>query len=236
MRRIILLFTISMLAHVIWAQSSDEQAIIALVQAETEAYDARDFDTWQDFWMHHENAMILAPTYGYEVFSWDNMVDSMKRTHFFEGAQPSKQKVVNSDHRISVMGNLAFATYLQERKTKRGKVTDVNREFRVLLKQDNRWRLMVVYASPHWEPTDNQANTSLRQACMALGQSGAYDRALALLKTGEELYPNDPWYINGQAMMYMKQGDKNQAKAHLERSLKVEKTPMAQRMLEDLNN
>jgi tetratricopeptide (TPR) repeat protein len=206
----------------LFAQTADEKAIIATLEAETKAYLAADFDSWQALWVHHPQAMTLVPEIDVHLISWEDIVAFAQEERFNERAAHSGETFHNNEYEIRIIGDVAYATFEQQYYDWQLKKDRLNLEFRVLQKVDGLWKLTVVYATQQYQANDLFVRQSVRAPLHALMDMERWEQSLTLLGTFQEMYPEDPWFSNQIGWVHLQTGNMRHAKKFFEQSLALD--------------
>jgi hypothetical protein len=141
-------FKTSLLTGLFWlavvcvSAQDDKTAIKAVIEKETKAHLETDNKTWMDCWAHTPYAYwSYADSAGiYQFEGWKNI--EVGFTDYFLTSKPSYPKVDRRWNEIRVYGNGAYARFVQI--TTLNGVTKEEDEIRVLEKQNNQWKIVLV--------------------------------------------------------------------------------------------
>jgi tetratricopeptide (TPR) repeat protein len=203
-------------------QTDEKKHIIEVLEAETKAYLAADFDAWQQLWIHDDQAMTLVPFANIQLLSWEEIARFAQEERFHENAEHSGETFHNTNYQIRILGDVAYATFEQQYYDWQLEKNRRNLEFRVLQKIDGDWKLRVVYAAQKYQANDLYVRHSLRPPLLALMEMERWDQSLSLLETYTGMYPEDPWFSNQQGWIHLQQGNHRHAKRHFEHSLNLD--------------
>ncbi|MFO7826431.1 MAG: nuclear transport factor 2 family protein [Cyclobacterium sp.] len=139
-------FTIVLLfcTIVLYAQSTEEAAIKAVLTAETTAYMNRDFEAWASHWDSSREVSFLVTNMGLRANNWEEISQNMK-ADMETNSNPIQAKLETSDFDISLTGNQAFAVYVQNMKAEGQEYKTY--EVRNLRKVNGQWKLAAMVSS-----------------------------------------------------------------------------------------
>lgn len=127
-------------------RQSDVDAIAAVIQADTLAFQNEDFDAWADCWVHDERArdVCISETAGLSVLSgWTEIANHMKRV-FDEDLSCKLLDFGQSNLEASITGNTAWATFDGWASHATGG-SSTTFETRILERHANKWKF--IYSS-----------------------------------------------------------------------------------------
>lgn len=141
----LLLFGGLLLCVPAFSQTADHDAIKRVCYEESMAYYARDFEKWASYHVQSSEADLAYNnpdgTYGYDS-GWDKLAPGMK--DWLQSAEKEEVKLVNSNFKFVIRGDMAFASYDSEQFNAAGKPTMKLREYRTLLRMDGQWKILAV--------------------------------------------------------------------------------------------
>jgi DNA-binding CsgD family transcriptional regulator len=128
--------------------AADEEAIFALIDAETAAYFAKDFDAWADCWVHEpfvrrfawfaRGGMLLNVGWAEEA---GEQADSMKA---YPNPNTSMRQLARKNLNIRIGDDMAWVTFDQTAPTTGDPfdVAGLQHELRILERIDGRWKIV----------------------------------------------------------------------------------------------
>lgn len=127
---------------------SDADKILGVIEAETSAYFAKDFEAWSQLWVHSvQTAKDIAFPNGaiHHSADWENIAPWMKRSmEMLPQQNSSNETLLRENLEITQQGDMAFVRYDQIC-LDTGEPFDVpgrRHECRTLLRRDSRWRIL----------------------------------------------------------------------------------------------
>ncbi|MFC2126484.1 ester cyclase [Bacteroidota bacterium] len=122
----------------------EKEAIIAVIEEETTAFHARDFDRLAAFHVQDEtNTRLSASIGGYNYFDgWDS---ALWEEYFKNNPEPSTNKEVKSNYKIKVYKGSAWAVFDNETFNSDGESINKSKHVEILEKVDGQWK--IVYLS-----------------------------------------------------------------------------------------
>ena len=132
-----------MCASLVTAQDDKEKmAIKACIERETKAFFETDYKTWIDSWAHTPYAYwSVSDTTGVSTYEGWKAIE-IGFNDYFVTSKPSSAKIERKWHEIRVYGQGAYARFVQY--TTEDRVTVVQDELRILEKQNNQWKIVLV--------------------------------------------------------------------------------------------
>ena len=141
---------------------SHQEEILDVIEAETAAYFAKDFETWAATWVHSSRTTkVITFSNGaiHRTIDWENLAPWMKRSmEMLPQVNHSDATLRREYLEIRCDGDLAFVQYDQI-SDNTGELFDVpgrQYEIRTLLRQEGRWRIL--YASSHQSRAESQTH------------------------------------------------------------------------------
>ena len=122
---------------------SETDAIKAVIENETKAFFATDYDTWMASWLHTPYASwSFADSTGISQFEGWNAIE-IGFTDYFLTSKPSNVKIDRKWLEVRIYGNGAFARFKQRVITD-GIPGKEQTEIRILEKDKNAWKIVLV--------------------------------------------------------------------------------------------
>jgi hypothetical protein len=124
-------------------QSADVNAIKAVIERETKAYFSIDYKTWMECWIHSPSAYwSYADQEGINYFEgWKSI--EVGFNDYFVTSKPANIQIDRTWQEVKVYGNGAYARFKQTLTTD-GVQGPVQVEIRVLEKEKNQWKILLV--------------------------------------------------------------------------------------------
>lgn len=121
----------------------EKEAIIAVINAETQAYFDKDFDAYAGVWKHDASLIdIRAFKNNFGVtFGWDLQGSGMKAT-FENDPEPAKNVEVKKNFRIKVYDDCAWAVFDQDTYNAEGEIVGSALGTNFLEKEDGQWKII----------------------------------------------------------------------------------------------
>jgi hypothetical protein len=132
-----------MSATFVMAQDDKEKlAIKAAIVKETTAFFGTDYKSWMDSWVHAPYAYwSVSDSTGFNTYEGWNAIE-IGFTDYFVTSKPSTAKIERKWNEIRVYGNGAYARFVQYTTT--DGITEAEDELRILEKQNNQWKIVLV--------------------------------------------------------------------------------------------
>ncbi|MBW8638945.1 LuxR C-terminal-related transcriptional regulator [Hoeflea sp. WL0058] len=179
------------------AQSGDREAIIAIIEAETEAWLRSDTSGWADCWVQapHAQHIIARPSVGARVlYGFDEIAAYFTPLiEAFSSQSERPHDVRRENWRISIRGDMAWATFEQYIPLDAGEDGAPGRhnQMRILERVDGAWKIAAIFQIPNrigyyagpWVRVDRAAHI----LDMGLGTAEALRTHPALRKVGQKL-------------------------------------------------
>jgi len=140
-----LLFSAFSIASCI-AQSTDEDAIKAVLQKETHSAYQRNYEAWASCWMH-DNSVFIGwnnSDGSYDVRQGWLGVSELVKTWLTGSAEINHPNFINKNMLITIVGELAYVTYDEYDSDKSGTKYTLTKIFKVLRKTGGEWKLVSV--------------------------------------------------------------------------------------------
>ena len=120
----------------------EKDAIIAVIENQTNAYFAKDFEQQSKTFLHDESLIVLVSSkerYGYAV-GWNQISESMK-SDIKKNSVPLTDTIKNTDYKIKVYEKSAWAVYDENVYNSEGEFIRKVINVRFLEKIDNEWKI-----------------------------------------------------------------------------------------------
>lgn len=124
----------------------EKNAIITVIENETNSYFAKDFEQQSKSFLHDESLIVLVSRkggFGY-VVGWNQLSESIK-TNIEKDSIPVTDKFKNSDYKIKVYAESAWAVYDENVYNSEGEFIRKVINVRFLEKVEDEWK--IVYLS-----------------------------------------------------------------------------------------
>ena len=204
-------------------QSTEEEAIKAVVHAVIKAADDRNFDAWQALWIHDPNVTRSFVSNGVYLSQtgWDKVsTDRMKQ---MKGAPtpPPERKLDNWVIRHD--GKLAWVFWDQITTSKQHPYgTNTHREYRVLVKDGGRWKIasQITHVVNQFEGP-RAIESGINNTGYALLDAGKHKEAIEAFKMNVQLHPNSWFAYDSLGEGYAEAGQKDLAIKNYEKSVEL---------------
>jgi tetratricopeptide (TPR) repeat protein len=208
------------------AQTGDEEAIKAVVRAETKAWIDRNAEAWQATWLHDatvSRVIVQATSYTSEK-GWANISAPMLKD-LKDNPTPLPFNAATDHFVARQQGNLAFVEYDQTL-TAPGSAASgsPSREYRVLAKTPSGWKIttQITHIVDSFDDSPGAIESRINGTGQSLLRSGKHQEAIEVLKMNVRLYPTSAAALNGLAAGYVASGQKNLAVQNYEQALKLD--------------
>ena len=208
-----------------FVQSSDEEAIKAVIRAETTTFYARDATGWQATWLHDSKASrtLIANTAYTALTGWEKIAAEMLK--FFKAdPTPSSTQFTNDNVVVQTDGTIAFVQYDQTTTSTMDPTRkQPSREYRVLVKRDDRWRIVsqITINSESFRATPESIENNLNATGYQLLELGKANEAIEVFKVNVQLYPKSWNTYDSLGEAYAAAGNKPLAIHNYEKSLEL---------------
>jgi tetratricopeptide (TPR) repeat protein len=208
------------------AQTGDEQAIKAVVQAETKAWIDRNADAWKATWLQDgsaSRAVVQAGSYTSEQ-GWANIAAPMMKD--FKDNPAALPYTPTIAHFVArQQGNLAFVEYDQGI-TVVGQAASESpsREYRVLQRTPGGWKIasQITHVVDSFGDTPGAIGARVDGAGHALLRSGHSQEAIEIFKMNVRLAPQSANALYSLGEGYAVAGQKDLAVQNYEKSLQLD--------------
>jgi tetratricopeptide (TPR) repeat protein len=208
------------------AQTTDDDAIKAVVRAETAAFYAGDQTAWAATWAHDTDVSRALVTNGqYEkAIGWDKVI--AQTAEFMKGmSAPVQAEFADENVVIRGKGDMAAVEYEQATTlpvVQPGTISHT-REYRVLVKRDGAWKILsqVTIASDTFGDTPEAVEARLNNDGYMLLNAKKPMEAVEVFKLVVKLYPQSWNAYDSLGEAYGVAGDKAAAIENYEKSLQL---------------
>jgi len=205
------------------AQSADDEALKAVVRAETMAFYGRDLDKWLAGWAHDTKASRTLTGNGFysATTGWDKIAADMSKSMKADPTPIGIQLGIDN-FIVHTSGDVAFVEYDQTTTTTvEPIVKSHSREHRVLVKNDGRWKIIsqitVIPPSTTPEGIENGLNA---QGYMLLG-AGKHKEAIEVFKLNVQFFPESWNVYDSLGEAYAAAGNNSLAIVNYEKSVQL---------------
>ena len=136
------------------ARATDHAAIIAVIERETAAYFAKDYQAWAACWIQSEQALLRnwAAHTGLGIVSGWNAISTMFAAAMLAFPEPMTGAVTRDWDRFEIGGDLAWVTFDQHTPPSDDpfEVSGVQHEMRILQCRAGEWKLLCVATLKPW--------------------------------------------------------------------------------------
>ena len=127
---------------------TEHSAVLRVLEAETAAYLAKDYDAWADCWLHTEHVRRWAwfPVSGVTIeFGWSRVAALMRKA-MQDFPEPLSVEVKRENLSLRVVGAMAWVTYDQYSANTEDpfNLAGLQHEMRICEKVDGRWKLSFI--------------------------------------------------------------------------------------------
>jgi tetratricopeptide (TPR) repeat protein len=219
-----MVLTLSLLPRQAFAQSAEEEAVKAVLIAETEAYFSRDAEAWQAAWMQNDKSIrtyVSAATYSLDK-GWENIGPKMIEW-IRNNPTPSDGTFRTDNFLIRVDETMAVASYDQwQEYTDAGQKKEWHsREQRMLVNDNGRWKIaaMTTIAAQSIGSSPVAIEYSLNANGYHLLEANRVKEAIEVFKMNVALFP-DAWNTyDSLGEAYARDGNKKLAIKNYEKSI-----------------
>ena len=173
------------------AQVPDDEALKSVVKAETQAFYDRDFDAWQDKWLHDPSVSRQVVGYGRSnpQRGWDTI--SAAIAQIIKANPPVKGELSVANFLARKGENYAWVEYDELITIPQSGYKGESRERRLLLKSGNQWKIAssVSVATSTYENSPANVESRINQMGYSLLESGKTTEAIEMFKVNVSLYP-----------------------------------------------
>lgn len=149
----------------------EKEAIIALIEEESQSYYDKDFERWSDFYVHSDDNIWILAQRNYHDYrdGWENMADNMKPA--FETEKEINREVKKPIH-VKVYGKSAWIVFESEQFDENNDSVVKQIATYFLEKQDDKWK--IIYTNRVYDSTyylADWAQLDMIQYAKSLGKS-----------------------------------------------------------------
>ena len=228
MRKFTLLTAIMFLAIIACGQNPEENNIKNVLRAETEALYKRDLEAWKQLWVHDAQAnRNFISSYGMSSRAgWDSIAAARERA-IQKDPKPVPIQLKNDNYTIRTNGNMAWVEYNQELSYPDLDTSDgsgYTREYRVLIKENNQWKIasqITTYPKTFTANSPLATENSLNNAGYQLLAANRIKEAIEVFALNVKLFPNAWNTYDSLGEAYALAGNKKLAIENYEKSIKL---------------
>ncbi len=209
------------------AQAVDEEAIKAVVRAETKAWIDRNADAWQATWLQDATAsrvIVQAGSYTSQK-GWEKIAPPMV-TDLKENPTPLPFTAAMDRFAARQQGNLAFVEYDQTLTDPKAAPSSSpsSREYRVLTKDGGQWKIVsqITHVVQSFDDTPGAIAGRINSTGQALLRSGKPQDAIEIFKLLVRLNPQSANAYNSLGEAYSAATQKDLAIQNYEKSLQLD--------------
>lgn len=208
------------------AQTGDEQAIKAVVAAETKAWIDRNADAWKATWLQDASAsraVAQAGSYTSEQ-GWENIAAPMLKD-FKDHPAPLPFSPTTAHFVARQEGNLAFVEYDQAlNATGQAASASPSREYRVLQRTAGEWKIasQITHVVDSFGDTPGAIGGRVSSTGHALLRTGHSQDAIEIFRMNVRLSPQSADAYSNLGEGYAASGQKDLAVKNYERSLQLD--------------
>ena len=209
-----------------FAQSPEEEAIKAVLLAETQAFVDRDADDWQATWLRDNRASrtLVESNFMEDVTGWNNFGPEFMKWLMMNPAT-EQQEFTYSNYKVHTSGNMAWVSYdlrlVFPHATPRRE--EKSKEVRVLVKDRGLWKIMsqTSYLTETFEATPQAIEYSLNTIGYKLMLADKHQEAIAVLKLNVKLHPEGWSTYHSLGRAYAEEGNSKRAARNYRKSLRL---------------
>ncbi len=208
-----------------FGQAPDDDAIKAVIKAETDAYFKRDAEAWQAAWMHDAKAsrtLIGAGGGNSPTVGWDKLSAGMQN-EIKESPKPISVELSSDHYLISSDGSMAWVEFDQTLTAPGVFPTSHSREQRTLLKQNSQWKILsqITTNKELFETSPQAIEMSLNMAGYKLLAANKAKEAVEVFKVNAALNPQSWNAYDSLGEAYAKAGSTALAIQSYDKSVKL---------------
>jgi tetratricopeptide (TPR) repeat protein len=201
-------------------RATDDEAIKAVFAAETKAFFARDFNTWESTWAHDPDVTRTLVATGSQTQKGWPQISSTAQDDFKQPPQSLKPSMNNFV--VHADGNIAAVEYDQILTEENG-TQHHSHEQRVLVKKDNGWKIasqITIVVDAFGDTPENVEQTLNVIGYRVLG-AGRVNDAIEVFKLNVQLNPKSWNVYDSLGEAYAKAGNKALAIQNYEKSIQL---------------
>ncbi len=120
-------------------EAADREAVMAVVEAETRAYMAKDFETWASFWVKDTEVERWVGQYGHVIRGWTDFEKAM-RNALRRDRLPINGNLEKSRVKLRLGGDQAWLTY--EERMQSEAINYALHVLNILIRVEKTWKLL----------------------------------------------------------------------------------------------
>ncbi len=206
------------------AQSAEEEAIKKAVLSETKYFLLGDSSAWKGTWLHDSKVThnYASSSFYTSMTGWDSIERAVIRRMVFNG-QRNITEPKTKNFLIRVNGNLATVDFDQVFDESTDSSRDVDREHRILVKQNGKWKIAAVsgYAMSSWASDRDHSEDNLNNAGYNLLSFKRIEDAIDVFKLNVKQHPNSWNCYDSLGEAYAISGNKAVAIENYEKSISL---------------
>jgi len=207
------------------AQKTDDEAVKGVLRAETEAFYARNVESWQDAWLHDPSVTRTLVAYGSTTSQkgWDSIAGPITKS-IAANPKPVPIELALENVVIRREGNLAWAEYDQILTSPQIPGSKRrSREQRVLVKSLDKWKIasQVTVSSDTYDNTAENMERRINSLAYNLLEAKKTAEAVDMLKVNVRLYPQSWNAYDSLAEALAAAGEKELAIQNYEKSISL---------------
>jgi tetratricopeptide (TPR) repeat protein len=212
-------------AKPVLAQKTDDDAVKGVVRAETEAFYTRNFEAWQDAWLHDPGVTRTLIAYGSNSSQkgWDTVSGPVAKG-MAASPQPVPIELAVENVAIRREGNLAWVEYDQTLTSPRAPgLKNRSREQRVLVKSLDKWKIasQISVSSGSYDNTPENVERRINSVAYNLLDAKKTAEAIDMLRVNVRLYPESWNAYDSLAEAFAAAGEKELAIQNYEKSISL---------------
>jgi tetratricopeptide (TPR) repeat protein len=207
------------------AQTGDEQAMKAVVRAETKAWIDRNADAWKDTWLQDRSVsrvVVQAGSYTSQQ-GWDNIAAPMLKD-FKDNPVPLPYSPTIEHFVARQQGTLAFVEYDQGMTAAGAASGSRSREYRVLDRTGGAWKIasQITHVVDSFGDTPAAIGGRVDDTGYALLRTGNSQDAIEIFKMNVRLSPQSANAFDSLGEGYAVAGQKDLAVQNYEKALQLD--------------
>lgn len=215
--------------------SQEEEAVIGVIEKESEAFTNRDYNSWKNTWLHDKSVshVVASKFYHNELHGWSEVNSFIES--IIKNQAPIEPRI-HKNYQIRISGELATVSYDGYSRSDDGKLSEIQEKgFRALVKRDGEWKIAQVIGTM---PSSYSLSVEwdINAAGYSLLNNGNVDAAIKVFKVNTSIFPksSNVWDSLGEAQM--EAGQKEAAIKNYRKSLALDpENSNAKKMIEKLS-
>ena len=228
MRKFTLLTAVMSVAIIANGQHQEENNIKNVLKAETEAFFKRDLETWKSLWVQDEkvNRNIVSKFYFFSNSGWDSVLAFRERA-FKQSPAPVPIEYKTENYTIRTNGSMAWVEYDQYLTYPGLDTSDgssISRQFRMLLKENNQWKIasqITTYPSTYTRNTPLIIEGDLNNTGYQLLSANKINEAIEVFALNVKFFPGSWNVYDSLGEAYALVGNKKLAIENYEKSIQL---------------